>query len=354
MKKNSILIPIICLIICSCKTNKPNSYVDDIYSNPQEEKKLALIAKANQEKQIDQDNREKSSQIQSQKEKDSKNKYYQDPTYHHDDYYDYQYSSRIYRFNQPVIGASYYDPYYTNSYSYNQDPLFYGNSIYNSYNYGYSSLLNNNSNFGFGNNGSYFGCANLSGFNSLGYSNGYFNIYNSYNSGYNNNGWGYYNSFDPNSTQKNMQYGKRNESYIFNSENKQISEGSKIRETYIEKANQQRNSTHRFSESPRNQQEKFKNEEFSSQNSVKSTESRQENSNRFIQNNNNKSQNSENIRENSGRLNEVNQENNSRSTNKGRFENSEINTNNNFGGNRSFESNSPKSSESGGIRNRPR
>ena len=327
------------LIICSCSTNKLISYDDDIYSNPVEEKKLALIAKANQEKQIAQDYKEKLSQIQSQKEKDSKNKYYQDPTYHHDDYYDYQYSSRIYRFNQPILGASYYDPYYTNSYSYNQDPLNYGNSIYNSYNYGYPSVINNNNlNFGVGNNGSYFGFSNFSG----------------YNSGYTNIGWGYYNSFDPNSTQKNMAYGKRNESFTFNSENKQISEGSKIRETYIEKINQQRNGSNRFSESPRNQQEKFKNEEFSSQNSVKSTESRQENSNRFIQNNNNKSQNSENIRENSGRLNEVNQENNSRSTNKSRFESSEINYNNNFGGNRSFESNSPKSSESGGYRNRPR
>lgn len=353
MKKKSVLAATIFLIICSCSTNKLISYDDDIYSNPIEEKKLALIAKANQDKQIAQDYKEKASQIQSQKEKDSKNKYYQDPTYHHDDYYDYQYSSRIYRFNQPILGASYYDPYYTNSYSYNQDPLFYGNSIYNSYNYGYSSVINNN-NFGFGNNGSYFGCSTLSGFNSFGYSNGYFNNYNSYNPGYTNNGWGYYNSFDPNSTQKNMDYGKRNESFNFNSENKQISEGSKIRETYIEKTNQQRNGSHRFSESPRNQQEKFRNEEFSSQNSVKSTESRQENSNRFIQNNNNKSQNSENIRENSGRLNEVNQENNSRSSNKSRFESSEINSNNNFGGNRSFESNSPKSSEFGGSRNRPR
>lgn len=351
MKKKSILFVSICLIICSCQTYKLNTFDDDIYSNPEEEKKLALIAKLNQEKQIDQNNRERASQIQTQKEKDSKNKYYQDPTYHHDDYYDYQYSSRIYRFNQPILGASYYDPYYTNTYSYNQDPLFYGNSIYNSYNYGYSSLLINNSNFGFGNNGSYFGCASLNGFNSLGYYNGYFN---NYNFGYNNNGWGYYNSFDPNSTQKNMQYGKRNESYTFNSENIQISEGSKIRENYIEKANQQRNNTHRFSESPRNQQEKFKKEEFNSQNSVKTNESRQENSNRFIQNNNNKFQNSTNIRENSGRLNEANQENNSRSTNKVRSENSETNSNINFGGNRSFESNSPKSSEFGGSRNRPR
>ena len=339
MKKKSVLAATICLIICSCSTNKIISYDDDIYSNPVEEKKLALIAKANQEKQIAQDYKEKESQIQSQKEKDSKNKYYQDPTYHHDDYYDYQYSSRIYRFNQPILGASYYDPYYTNSYSYNQDPLNYGNSIYNSYNYSYPSVINNNNlNFGVGNNGSYLGFSNFSG----------------YNSGYTNNGWGYYNSFDPNSTQKNMAYGKRNESFTFNSENKQISEGSKIRETYIEKINQQRNGSNRFSESPRNQQEKFKNEEFSSQNSVKSAESRQENSNRFIQNNNNKSPNNENIRENSGRLNEVNQENNSRSTNKSRFESSEINSNNNFGGNRSFESNSPKSSESGGYRNRPR
>ncbi len=91
MKKKSVLVATIFLIICSCSTNKIISYDDDIYSNPVEEKKLALIAKANQEKKTAQDYKEKESQIQSQKEKDSKNKYYQDPTYQQDDYYDYQY-----------------------------------------------------------------------------------------------------------------------------------------------------------------------------------------------------------------------------------------------------------------------
>ena len=43
MKKKSVLAATIFLIICSCSTNKLISYDDDIYSNPVEEKKLALI-----------------------------------------------------------------------------------------------------------------------------------------------------------------------------------------------------------------------------------------------------------------------------------------------------------------------
>ena len=61
------------------------------------------------------------------------NNYYGDD-YDMDDYYDYMYSSRIRRFhNNNLSGMGYYNPFYTNTYFYNNDPMFFGNSIYSSY-----------------------------------------------------------------------------------------------------------------------------------------------------------------------------------------------------------------------------
>ena len=54
---------------------------------------------------------------------------------YYDDYYDYEYSSRLRRFHQPNPGYSYYDDYYTNLYNYNYDPFMWGTSIYMGYNW---------------------------------------------------------------------------------------------------------------------------------------------------------------------------------------------------------------------------
>ena len=54
-------------------------------------------------------------------------------TYNSDDNYDYTYSSRIKRFYTPVSGYGYYDPYYTNSYYYDYNPVNWGASIYLGY-----------------------------------------------------------------------------------------------------------------------------------------------------------------------------------------------------------------------------
>ncbi len=146
------------------------------------------------------------------------NNYYGDYNdYNPDDYYDYAYSSRIKRFHNPVYSCSYYDPWYTNVYWYDYNPVYYGSSIYLGYSWWYPSPLSWN-----------FGWNSYNGWNvgwNLGYypyghcGNGYYGIYNYYPfygysnpywNGYNNgyyNGYNdgliasnnYYNSYDPNS-----------------------------------------------------------------------------------------------------------------------------------------------------------
>jgi hypothetical protein len=54
---------------------------------------------------------------------------------YYDDYYDYEYSSRIRRFYTPAYGYGYYDPFYTNSYWYDYNPNSWGVSIYLGYNW---------------------------------------------------------------------------------------------------------------------------------------------------------------------------------------------------------------------------
>lgn len=48
----------------------------------------------------------------------------------YDDYYAYEYSSRIRRFHNDYYYNDYYHDYYTNRYWYNYDPFYYGTSIY--------------------------------------------------------------------------------------------------------------------------------------------------------------------------------------------------------------------------------
>ncbi|HNP48410.1 MAG TPA: hypothetical protein PKL85_06205, partial [Bacteroidia bacterium] len=58
------------------------------------------------------------------------NTYITNNYYNDDDYYDYAYSARLRRYYSPVIGYSYYDTYYTNSYWYDYNPSSWGVSIY--------------------------------------------------------------------------------------------------------------------------------------------------------------------------------------------------------------------------------
>ena len=62
------------------------------------------------------------------------NNYYNGDNYDFDnEYYDYEYSSRIKRFRRNNGNYGYYDDYYTNYYWYDYDPYYYGTSIYTSY-----------------------------------------------------------------------------------------------------------------------------------------------------------------------------------------------------------------------------
>ena len=241
MKKILIVILATAAAVSSCKVSNLTSYADDVYADPVEEKKKVQLAAAEKAKQEALEEQRIAEERAAQKAKEDANPYYQDPNYNRDDYYDYQYASRLNRFQNPVMGASYYDPYYTNIYTYNQNPAMWGTSIYSTYNYGMPSPTFNNYSMGISTGWGYgnYGYNNF-GYNNYGYTGfGYYNdpfycnsgfgnpyygygnygygypgsFYQGYNAGYyngyNNAMWGYYNSFDPNSTYSQMVYAPR-------------------------------------------------------------------------------------------------------------------------------------------------
>ncbi|MGZ4090686.1 MAG: hypothetical protein ACXVNO_08200, partial [Bacteroidia bacterium] len=293
MKKLILIIPALVMVLSSCKTSRVLTYSDDVYASPSEEKRLARIAAAEKAKKDADEKAQQEQALLAQQAKDNANPYYKDPSYNKDDYYDYQYASRVRRFNNPVYGAGYYDNYYTNSYWYNQNPSCYGTSIYSSYNYLMpSNQFNNYSNglsfgLGYGNNYGYnpygygYGCGNpySNGYYN-GYNNGYYsgmygygyspyNSYGSYGYGYNpygyggygynpyfgNSGWGYFNSYDVNSGYSH--YGVRGSNGGSNSP-RSTSGGMSVPQEFtgesgrfIHDIQQQQESSPRFTEVPR-------------------------------------------------------------------------------------------------------
>ncbi|MGE0568207.1 MAG: hypothetical protein AB7O73_09675, partial [Bacteroidia bacterium] len=213
MKKAVFLIALASLFVVSCDSSRLLTYKDDVYSDPVEEKKLLLAKQASDRKKQEEEKKQKEAALLAQQEKDNANPYYQEPHYESDDYYDYEYASRLKRFHNPVYGTGYYDNYYTDSYWYNQNPSYCGNSIYSSYNWWMPSTQ-----FGYYSNGFYTGIGNNYPYNN-GYYNPYFNqfnygyqpnyyygspwynpyYYNGYSPYYSGNNWGYYNSLDKNS-----------------------------------------------------------------------------------------------------------------------------------------------------------
>ena len=192
MKKILITIAFFTLIFSSCKVSQLESYQDDIYASPSEEKRLAKLVADEQAKKSAEEKQLQQEAALAQKAKDDANPYYQDPQFNSDDYYDYKYASSISRFHNPVMGAGYYDNFYTNSYMYNQNPNMWGSSIYSSYGWMPSNQFNNfNTGFGltFGNTNCW-SCQN----NGWGYNNGWNNGW-GYNNGWNN-GWGYNNGWN--------------------------------------------------------------------------------------------------------------------------------------------------------------
>lgn len=227
---------VVVFLLSSCALNKTTHFEDDVYSDPKleriEDAKLIAIQNAKNEEIKKRFN----DSISIQNAKDNANPYYKDKDFKFDDYYDYEYATRVKRFNNSINGLSYYDNYYTNSYWYNQNAYNYGVSVYNGYswwgnsynNYNYNPAVNFYANNGWGCNSNYgyngynpYISGYSSGFNygyNSGYNDGYFGSpygnyfgygynpygynsfgYNNWNNGYGNNGWGYYNSYDNNS-----------------------------------------------------------------------------------------------------------------------------------------------------------
>ena len=247
MNKLVLISSLIIVLISSCATQKTTTYNndDDIYANPTEDRKEeARLAVINKQQQDIADKRYSDSLAQikmAQKVKDDANPAYKEREFKYDDYYDYEYATRVKRFNNNINGLSYYDNYYTNSYWYTNNPYHYGVSIYNGYswwgnnynnysynpqynfynnygwnsypNYGYNGYnpYNNYNPYGYGLNNSYIAGYNA-GYNS-GYFSGNYNYpyysyggYNPYGNGYNYNNLGYYNALDNNSQ---YSYGSR-------------------------------------------------------------------------------------------------------------------------------------------------
>jgi hypothetical protein len=291
MKKILITIAFFTLIFSSCKVSQLESYQDDIYASPSEEKRLAKLVADEQAKKSAEEKQLQQEAALAQKAKDDANPYYQDPQFNSDDYYDYKYASSISRFHNPVMGAGYYDNFYTNSYMYNQNPNMWGSSIYSSYGWMPSNQFNNfNTGFGltFGNtncwscqnngwgynNGWNNGWGYNNGWNNgWGYNNGWNNGWgynNGWNNGWGNNngGWGYYNSFDVNSAYSKAEYGPRGSNGGGNS-SRQTSAGMLVPEEngsrmqFINEVVAKQESTQKFTDVPRKVLNNSANQNFS-------------------------------------------------------------------------------------------
>lgn len=290
MKKIVILLAgATALTFTSCKSSQLGSFDDDVYANPAEEQQLAR-AQAEAKAKAQAEAREKASQEElARQEAENNNPYYKDPKEDADDYYDYKYASRINRFGNPVPGAGYYDSRYTNYYTYTQNPMMFGSSIYSSYNWMPSNQFNNYSmgiSLGFGSGYGYspymggygsmgypgyydpfmtgygYGYGYPSyGFNSFGYYDPFYN--NAYNAGYYNgfyngynSGWGYYNSFDANSGYSQMTYAPRGSNGGSNSAPRGSNTGARgagddERGRFMESMAEKQRNAPRFTETPR-------------------------------------------------------------------------------------------------------
>jgi hypothetical protein len=130
------------------------------------------------------------------------NNYYNGDNYdYNNEYYDYEYSSRIRRFHRPYGDYGYYDNCYTNYYWYDYNPYNYGVSVYTSYGWWYPRPWGWNVGWSWG------GWYTSWGWNTMGWGwNRPYGWYGSsywagYNHGYNDGFYAgnYYNSYDRNS-----------------------------------------------------------------------------------------------------------------------------------------------------------
>ncbi len=197
MKQLVVILNLVILFMASCATQKQLPSNDDVYSDPKEDRieqaRIAAVKKQARDAQEKRYNDSIAAVKLAQQQKDDANPYYKDKEFKYDDYYDYEYATRVKRFNNNINGLGYYDNYYTNSYWYNQNPYNYGVSVYNGYswwgqsynNYSYNPSVSFYANNGWGNT---YGYGGYNGYNPYdpyasaywqGYNNGY-----GYGSGY--------------------------------------------------------------------------------------------------------------------------------------------------------------------------
>jgi hypothetical protein len=190
------------LVLMSCKTNRDVAAVDDVYANPAAERRKAEAARQTRE-------------VAKPEQPVESPEPARESSYNPDDYYDFAYASRINRFHHPLYGAGYYDPYYTNYYTYTGNPALYGTSIYFGLNSGMPSYAFSRYSFGistmwgapydpFYNPYSPYYDPWMSyydpWYSPWGYQNPYMYGYNAgYYNGWNSARWNYFNSLDPNS-----------------------------------------------------------------------------------------------------------------------------------------------------------
>src|SRR5688572_12166377 len=115
--KKLLIIAAIAGLFSGCKSSQVSSGTDDVYVNPAEERAIAKQAAEERARKVAEEKkqRQEAASAASPKEEESK-PVYKDPEYNADDYYDYEYAARLNRFYNPIYGAGYYDPYYTNLY----------------------------------------------------------------------------------------------------------------------------------------------------------------------------------------------------------------------------------------------
>jgi hypothetical protein len=274
MKKILMAAALAGALLSGCKSTQLGSGTDDVYVNPAEERQLAQKAREEAARKEAEERASREAEAAAKKAAEENNPYYKDPSYDADDYYDYEYASRINRFQRPIPGAGFYDPYYTNMYTYNQNPGLWGTSIYASYNWGMPSYMFNgysmgiSTGWGYGYPAGYYGynswncypgfydpfCASYGwgyGYNPYFQPWGYGGYYSGYNQGYYN-GWnngywnGYYNSLDPNSGYGRANVGPRSSSGS-NTGRSGLGPDESLRSKYIRSVAEEQMRTERFS-----------------------------------------------------------------------------------------------------------
>lgn len=122
------------LLFTSCGTTFMVA-ADDVYGNvPSREEER----RQNREEQMNQRNDESAGNLSGASAYNYSEEAAVEDTFNYDDYYDYEYSSRLRRFqNENKLNHDYYSDYYTNVYWYDANPYNYGTSIYLGYSWWY-------------------------------------------------------------------------------------------------------------------------------------------------------------------------------------------------------------------------